>query len=159
MQGRGNSSRLILLVETERPRSGCWHGLALLRAFFWVEDCILFSVSSCGRKTVRDRSEVPFIRELILFMRPLPCHNLGQNFNILYSLPPELTGKPLVSYVQLLRPQGLKPTRFLSPWNFPGQNTEVGCHFLPQGIFPTQGSNLHCKPILYHLSHRGSPIN
>ena len=31
---------------------------------------------------------------------------------------------------------------------------------LPQGIFPTQGSNLgllHCRQILYHLSHRGSP--
>ena len=27
------------------------------------------------------------------------------------------------------------------PWNFPGKNTEVGLHFLLQGIFPTQGSN------------------
>ena len=25
---------------------------------------------------------------------------------------------------------------------FFGKNTGVGCHFLPQGIFPTQGSNL-----------------
>ena len=42
------------------------------------------------------------------------------------------------------------------PWNFPGKNTRVGCHFLLQGIFPTQGSNpalLHCRQILYHLSH------
>ena len=30
----------------------------------------------------------------------------------------------------------------LCPWDFPGKNTEVGCHFLLQGIFPTQGSNL-----------------
>ena len=31
-----------------------------------------------------------------------------------------------------------------------------------QGIFPTQGSNLdrpHCRHILYHLSHQGSPLN
>ena len=28
------------------------------------------------------------------------------------------------------------------PWNFPGKNTGVGCHFLLQGIFLTQGSNL-----------------
>ena len=28
------------------------------------------------------------------------------------------------------------------PWDFPGKNTEVGCHFLLQGIFPTQGLNL-----------------
>ena len=34
------------------------------------------------------------------------------------------------------------------------------CHALFQGIFPTQGSNpgpLHCRQILYHLSHQGSP--
>ena len=42
----------------------------------------------------------------------------------------------------------------------PGQNTGVGCHALLQGTFPTQGSNLslpHCRQILNHLSHQGSP--
>ena len=29
----------------------------------------------------------------------------------------------------------------LSPWDSPGKNTGVGCHFLIQGIFPTQGAN------------------
>jgi len=29
-----------------------------------------------------------------------------------------------------LQPHGLKPTRLLCPWNFPGKNTGVGCHFL-----------------------------
>ena len=41
---------------------------------------------------------------------------------------------------------------------FPGKNTGVGCHFLLQGIFPTQGLNLglpHCNQTLYHLSHQG----
>ena len=45
---------------------------------------------------------------------------------------------------------------------FPGKNTGVGCHFLLQGIFPTQGSNLsllHGKQILYWLSHQGSTKN
>ena len=28
-------------------------------------------------------------------------------------------------------------------WDFPGKNTGVGCHFLPQGIFLTEESNLH----------------
>ena len=40
------------------------------------------------------------------------------------------------------------------------QNTGVGSHSLLQGIFPTQGSNPglpHCRWILYHLSHQGSP--
>ena len=38
----------------------------------------------------------------------------------------------------------------------------VGCHFLPQGIFPTQGSNPrlpHCGEMLYRLSHQGSQRN
>ena len=29
----------------------------------------------------------------------------------------------------------------LCPWDFPGKSTGVGCHFLLQRIFPTQGSN------------------
>ena len=43
----------------------------------------------------------------------------------------------------------------------PGQNTGVGCHALLLGIFPIQGSNPglpHCRQILYHLSHQGSPV-
>ena len=31
-----------------------------------------------------------------------------------------------------LRPHGLSPPRFLCPWDFPGKNTGVGCHFLCQ---------------------------
>ena len=56
-----------------------------------------------------------------------------------------------------LRPHGLQPTRLLYPWGFPGSNTGVGCHFLLQGIFPTQRSNpclLLCRWILYHWSTR-----
>ena len=37
----------------------------------------------------------------------------------------------------------------------------VGCHSLLQGIFPIQGLNLclpHCRQILHHLSHQGSPL-
>ena len=40
----------------------------------------------------------------------------------------------------------------------PGKNTAVGWHFLLQEIFPIQGWNLcllHCRQILYHLSHQG----
>ena len=50
--------------------------------------------------------------------------------------------------------------RLLCPWNFPGKNTSLGCHSFLQGIFPTQGSNLgllHCRQVLYHLNHQGSP--
>ena len=43
----------------------------------------------------------------------------------------------------------------------PGKNTGVGCCCLLQGIFQTQELSPgppHCKWILYHLSHQGSPI-
>ena len=45
-------------------------------------------------------------------------------------------------------------------WNSPGQNTGVGSLSLFQEIFPTQESNpglLHCRQILFQLSHKGSP--
>ena len=47
------------------------------------------------------------------------------------------------------------PRGLYSPWNSPGQNTAVGNLPLPQGIFPTQGSNPglpHCGRILYQLN-------
>ena len=34
-------------------------------------------------------------------------------------------------------------TSFRLLWNFPGKHTGVGCHFLLQGTFPTQGSYPH----------------
>ena len=47
-----------------------------------------------------------------------------------------------------------------SPWNSPGQNTGVGSLSLFQRIFPTQRLNpgfLHCRWVLYQLSHKGGP--
>ena len=43
---------------------------------------------------------------------------------------------------------------------FPGKNTGADCHFLLQGIFPTQESNpglLHCRQIPYQQSYEESP--
>ena len=42
---------------------------------------------------------------------------------------------------------------------FSGKSTGVGCHFLLQEIFPTQGLNLgllHCRQTVYRLGHQGS---
>ena len=58
--------------------------------------------------------------------------------------------------------QGSYPTRLLCPWDFPGENTGVGCYIILQRIFPTLGLDssflhlLHCWQILYPLSHQGS---
>ena len=43
----------------------------------------------------------------------------------------------------LLRPHGLQPTRLPCSWDFPGENTGMGCHCLLQGIFLTLGLNPH----------------
>ena len=43
----------------------------------------------------------------------------------------------------------MQPTRLLCSWNSPSKNTGVGCHFLLQGTFLTQASNLR----LPHLLH------
>ena len=77
------------------------------------------------------------------------------------------THQPFVSLWQFnrkvvsdsLQPHRLQPTRLLCPWDSSGKNTGVGCHFLLQAIFLTQGLNpvlLHCRQSLYYLSHQGS---
>ena len=67
----------------------------------------------------------------------------------------------------LLQPHGLLARQVLLSMGFPGKNTGVGCHFLFQGIFPTQGSILcllHCRwssalqADSLSLSHQGSPV-
>ena len=69
------------------------------------------------------------------------------------------------SCATLCDPMDYSPAKWLCPWSFQGKNTGVGCHILLQGIFPTQELNLglpcflHCKQILYPLSHGGSPKN
>ena len=59
-----------------------------------------------------------------------------------------------------LLPHGLQPSRLLCLWNSPGKTTGVGSCSLLQEIFSTQGLNpglSHCRLILYHRSHKGSP--
>ena len=57
-----------------------------------------------------------------------------------------------------------QPGSSVHPWDFPDKNTGVGCPFLLQGIFPTQGSNLHLLRLLHWqpnsllLSHQGIQI-
>ena len=64
------------------------------------------------------------------------------------------------SCLTLFNPMDSSPPGSSVHRDSPGKNTGVGCHALLQGIFPIQGSNpglLHCRKILYHLSHQGSP--
>ena len=61
------------------------------------------------------------------------------------------------SCLTLCGPMVYSFARLLCPWGSPGKNTGVGCHFLHQGIFPTQELNpglLHCMQSLSCLSHQ-----
>ena len=66
----------------------------------------------------------------------------------------------LFSRVQLFVNLWTAASRFFCPWDSPGKNTGVGCHFLLQEIVPTQRMNLcllqllHCRQFLYHWAMR-----
>ena len=67
----------------------------------------------------------------------------------------------MCSVAQLLATHGLQPSRLLCPWNFPGKNTGADCHFLLQGLFPSQGWNprlQHWQADSLPLRHVGSPL-
>ena len=56
----------------------------------------------------------------------MPVSSLMTDFNMLLLL-------SHFSRVRLCNPaDGSQPTRLLCPWDFPGKNTGVGCHFLLQ---------------------------
>ena len=60
-------------------------------------------------------------------------------------------------YPTLCDPMDCSPPGSSVHGDYPDKNTGVGCHALHQGIFLIQGLNpgpLHCRLILYHLSHQ-----
>ena len=61
------------------------------------------------------------------------------------------------SWLALLWPHGLEPTRLLCPWNFPGNNTGGGCISFSRGSsWPREGTHISCidRQILYHWATR-----
>ena len=115
-----------------QPPGSSVHGTPQARILEWVA-----RPSSRGSSQPRDQTHISLLY--------LVHWQVG-------SLPPAPPGKLLKknncycclvkSCRTFLQPHGLKPTRLLCPWDFPGKNTGVGWHFLLQGFFPTQGWNL-----------------
>ena len=73
-----------------------------------------------------------------------------------------MCAKSLQSCLTLCDPMDCSPPGSSVYRDSPGKNTGVGCHFLLQAIFPTQGLNsgiLHCRQILSCLSHTGIIIS
>ena len=78
-----------------------------------------------------------------------------------FFLPAELLGKLSLCHFRCFY-FFVASTRLLCPWNAPGKNIGVGCHFLLQGNILTQGSNpglLHCTQMLYRLNHQGNTLH
>ena len=72
-----------------------------------------------------------------------------------------LTESKLWKWKSLSRVWFFETHGLYSPWNSPGQSTEMGSLSLLQQIFLTQQSNwslLHCRWILYQLSYQGSLV-
>ena len=93
-----------------------------------------------------------------------PVHRVRPEILPLSSIPPFLShctySEVAQSCLTLCNPVDCSLPRSSVHGIFPGKRTGVGCHFLLQRIFPTQGSNLgvpHCRQTLCHLSHHGSP--
>ena len=95
------------------------------------------------------------------FSLPLISWLIGQISN----LPSVCVRACMLSSVWLFGPHWLQPTSLLCPWDYPIKNTGVCCHFLLQGIYLTQGSNLIFLHILLWqtdslpLSLLGSLVN
>ena len=91
-------------------------------------------------------------------LNPLPLAVRAQSPNHWCMLSP-------FSPVQLFLSLWTEPARLLCPWDSPGKNTGVGYHALLQGIFWTQGSNLHllwllrCRQIVYCWASREAHKN
>ena len=84
------------------------------------------------------------------------CYTPGTN-NIVHQL---CVCSDAQSCLTLCDPMDCSPPGSSVHGDSPVQSIGVGCHFLLQGIFPTQGSNPHlpnCRQILYHLSHQRCP--
>ena len=117
------------------PWSSSFHRIFQAKILEWV------AIFSSRRSSwIRDRTCVSFIGRQILYHWATKKAEWSESRSVVSDF---------------LWPHGL-----YSPWNSPGQNTGVGSLSLLQGIFPTQGLNpglLHCRWILYQLSHKGSP--
>ena len=93
----------------------------------------------------------PLLSVGLLCLRLLPLGTRGVNLSGFDRMAPCVRTEPL-SRVRLYVTPWTVAARLLCPWASPGKNAGVGCHFLLQGIFPTQGqSQVSCtgRQVLY----------
>ena len=104
----------------------------------------------CSLSSINESKERINKHTLSTFLEKAMAHRVGHDWSDLAAAAAARTflGYLLLPWknnhagsVMSERPHGLQPVRLLCPWDFPGKNTGLGCHFLLQGILLTQGSN------------------
>ena len=109
-----------------------------------LSSSIPISTSSC--ELYKEKLDIPGLRK-ICSVYPHRWYFIPVSIYLLISISLFLTCKIRVKFCRLT----YMSNSFVTPWTlahispvhgeFPGKNTGVGCHFLPQGIFPTQKSS------------------
>ena len=149
---KGCSSHLLCqLLTTDRGKKSTLSITPTLRYSF------LDGIRSSSQHQVpqEERTEHPFFEQKMKDQCMLWVYRPDVLMKELSTAPVESESESCPVVSSSSRPHGL-----YSPWNSPGQNTWVGSLSHLQGIFPTQGLNpglLHCRRVLYQLSHQGSP--
>ena len=134
--------------ENTRPLCGCWQS-----------GCGGLHSSSVFCSPARLHEALHIIRFTALpgtLSSPLPFSNPSL---LRHPVQPEaqtpISTEPWKRLLSALRHSALRtsltfqPARVICPWDSSGKNTGVGCHALLQGIFLTQGSNLHLLCLLH----------
>ena len=138
-----------------------WVTISFSRGSFWPRDQTCISDISCtGQQILYHWAtlEAPmswhFSLFLILYLTAYYFY-LNLNVSSLCKWLPFLNERVIVTQLcpTIYDPVGLLSARFLCPWNSPGKNTGVGCHFLLQGCFPKWFDN---SKLLWNLKKRAS---
>ena len=135
-QNTCSAAKSFLTLHNCSPPGSSVHGISQARTLEWV-----VVSSSRGFSWPRDQTYVAYIgRQVLYHWATREAHGCVLSWGR-----KERREKRVGWYHLFLSP--FYPViwflihLYIRPWDFPGKNTGVGCHFLLQGIFPTQGSN------------------
>ena len=117
-------------------------------AIFWSIGIKLSSLPQhLASTSLVSRASLDFVTIVacnLLTPNPLPTLPFG-NHKFVFYICAAAAAKSLQSCLTL-RPHGQQPTRLLCPWDSPGKNTGVGCHFFSHILYPVIcESVLDCK--------------
>ena len=132
--------------------------------WFWgrLDTCICMAKSlHCSSETITTLLICYIPIQMVLVLKKIKKHSLKNIYFLslplaLFTICECMCISHLIMW-NTLWPQGLQPASFLCRRDSPGKNTGVSGHPLLQGIFLIQASNLdllHCRQIIYHLSHQ-----